>query len=61
MARERKTSPKITLPAAAQTGIRFTDSDRELLAWLQEQTGVVSVTELVRMGLRALKREQERK
>lgn len=60
MTKPKKSIADKPMAAAAQTGIRFTEDDRELIAWLQQATGAVSVTEVVRMGLRALKREQER-
>jgi len=42
----------------APTTVRWTDSDSELLALLQEKTGIVSMSDLVRQAIRALAQKE---
>ena len=46
------------MATAKQTTFRFTPADHELLTLLQQDTGIVNQTDIIRMALRALAAER---
>jgi hypothetical protein len=54
----RKASPPAPASKPAVTSIRMRPEDHELIARLQKELGIASVTDLLRQALRALARKE---